>query len=92
MSYQFCEHCDKIYRAQRSTAKFCSATCRQRAYRGSAKFSYYAKNHLDRHEEIAALIADEHPSIWRKLEAMRDFHGNKALRATLDILDLIIRD
>lgn len=90
MSYTFCEQCDKLFYSQRNTARFCGPTCRQRSHRGARKISHY--NQLDMHEEIAATIADRHPSIWRKLEDIRDFHGNKALRATLEVLELIIRE
>lgn len=91
MSYVFCEQCDRMFYAQRSTAKFCGATCRKRAHRDAPKISYYQSKHLDKHEEIAAIIADKHPTIWRQLEDMRDYHGNKALRATLEILESVIR-
>lgn len=90
--YVFCEQCDKMFYAQRSTAKFCGSTCRKRNNRGARKIAYYQSRHLNKHEEIAAVIADKHPDIWHKLEEMRDFHGHKALRQTLDILELIVRD
>lgn len=92
MSYQFCEQCDKLFYAERRTAKFCGSTCRKRNSRNAPKTSYYQRLHKDKHEEIAAVIADKHPSLWRKLEDIRDFHGNKALRATLEVLELIIKD
>lgn len=90
MKFVFCLQCDKLFYAKRSTAKYCGATCRKAASRNQRPTNHYER--LDRHEEIAAVIAEQYPSIWRKLEDMRDYHGHKAMRSTLEIVELIIRD
>lgn len=86
-----CDQCDKVFWAQRSTSRFCSATCRKRYSRDAAKISYYQSSRVNKSEEIASIIAEKHPGIWRKLEFVRDKYGNRALHEVLDIIDLVIR-
>ncbi len=89
MKLVYCEQCDKLFWAERSTAKYCSATCRKAYSRGQRKINHYDR--LDRHEEIAAVIAEKHPEIWQKLENIRDMRGYRVLRETLEIVELVIK-
>lgn len=86
-----CEQCDRVYWSKRSTSKFCSPTCRKRFSRGARKVSYYQSARTQKSMDIAELIADKHPQIWRKLEHVRDHYGNRALHEVLDIVELVIR-
>lgn len=58
-----CEVCGKEFKAQRSTARFCSATCRKRNARGSAyhgELSQPAANASMSNEEVLETIQRAH--------------------------------
>ena len=85
-----CEQCRKVFWAKRSDAKYCDAKCRKRASRGVSTTNYYAQFHKDELEELATVIALEHPQLWRKLETIGETCGQRAVRLSLDLLKSVI--
>lgn len=89
-----CEQCGEWFYYKRTTAKFCSDACRKSNQRDIAPTDKYKNGLYKRDERLAAIIAENNPRAFRKLQQIKDSYGGRALTLSLDLLELmsIVRD
>lgn len=89
MTYEFCEFCDGIFWAKRTTAKYCCAKCRVSANRGQEKPE--KPDNRSKYERIAEIVADKSPKAYNSLTRLRDEKGMRALELALEAIEAILK-
>lgn len=85
-----CDHCDELFYAQRSTARFCSTRCRVANHRGAQKpqiLSTYEKT-----ERLVAMLYEQGSSATLYIEQLKHEYGVKATRLALLAITEIINE
>lgn len=84
-----CKQCGRPVWAERSTKKYCTNACKQKAKRGVAFEWWYAiyddSQEIKDHDWLT-IISDEQPKVFGMLQRMRDKYGRNAMLAALHIL------
>jgi len=74
-----------MFWAERKTARFCDGTCRQRHNRGKEPVPYW-ESETQWLTDFLAMVADNHPQAFQKLEAVQGKYGQRGLRDFVAIL------
>lgn len=88
--YQWCEHCNELFWAKRSTAKFCSAKCRVAHNRNQPKPIKMSMQ--QQQEQLLETIAFHNPKAFEKLAELRNQKGLYALNLALTAIADILQD
>lgn len=93
---KYCEQCERVMFAERSTKRYCSSRCRKRAQRDIEPLAWWLEDDNLSEDaqrvELLETIAANEPKAFEKLKTLKEYNGQRALDLALDAIRIITNE
>lgn len=86
-----CVQCQRVFWRKRNTKTTCSDKCRKSKSRNNDPVPYWKiDDQIDRYIDFMALVIDQRPQLYRRLNQIRDRYGQNAMLAAIDTIHIAL--
>lgn len=84
-----CNQCGEWFYYQRTTAQYCTPSCRKQASRGVEPTDKYKHDLRTEYERIMAVIAESSPRAFQQIEQIKLQYGHNAMVRTIQVIQTL---